>query len=155
MVISDMIRRALEKKGYQNLKVASKALGVSPEILRVTLNRGHIPKDKTLTILAKKLDMDRSLLILTAHQQKVPAEVKGFFLLPSSAKHKEGKRIYPLSEEQCVYLEKIMGPVEIQILRKFRQVSEEGKSQISGYVDYMFATKREISVSQNEEVLVP
>jgi len=52
MKISDMIRQALEKKGFKNLKDASKVLGISPELLRVTINKGHIPKDKTLIMIA-------------------------------------------------------------------------------------------------------
>lgn len=142
MKISDMIRQALEKKGFRNLKDASKVLGISPELLRVTINKGHIPKDKTLIMIANKLGLDRSVLILAAHQEKVPDEVKGFFLSPSQAKFRRGKRKFPLSEEQCNYLEKIMSTDEIMMLRKFRQVSEEAKTQIVGYVDYMFASKR-------------
>ncbi len=139
-----MIRQALEKKGFRNLKDASKVLGISPELLRVTINKGHIPKDKTLIMVAQKLNLDKSVLILTAHQEKVPAEVKGFFLSPSQAKFRRGKRKFPLSEEQCNYLEKIMSAEELQMLRKFRQVSEEAKTQIIGYVDYMFASKRSV-----------
>jgi hypothetical protein len=142
MKISDMIRQAVETKGFRNLKDASKALGISPEILRVTINKGHIPKDKTLGIIANKLGLDTSTLILAAHQEKVPAEVKGFFLSPSPSNLRQGKRIFPLSQEQCAYLEKIMSPVEIQMVRKFRQVSEEAKTQIIGYIDYMFAQTR-------------
>ena len=52
MKISEMIRQALEKKGFRNLKDASKVLGISPELLRVTINKGHIPKDKTLIMIA-------------------------------------------------------------------------------------------------------
>ncbi len=142
MKISEMIRQALEKKGFRNLKDASKILGISPELLRVTINKGHIPKDKTLIMIANKLNLDKSVLILAAHQEKVPAEVKGFFLSPSQAKFRRGKRKYPLSEEQINYLEKIMSSEEILMLRKFRQVSEEARIQIAGYVDYMFASKR-------------
>jgi hypothetical protein len=141
MKISDMIRQAVETKGFRNLKDASKALGVSPEILRITM-KGHIPKDKTLGIIANKLGLDESALILAAHQEKVPAEVQGFFLAPSPSNLRQGKRIFPLSQEQCAYLEKIMSPVEIQMVRKFRQVSEEAKTQIIGYIDYMFAQTR-------------
>jgi len=86
MKISDMIRQALEKKGFKNLKDASKVLGISPELLRVTINKGHVPKDKTLIMIANKLGLDKSVLILSAHQEKVPAEVKGFFLSPSTTK---------------------------------------------------------------------
>ena len=142
MKISEMIRQALEKKGFRNLKDASKVLGISPELLRVTINKGHIPKDKTLIMIAAKLGIDKSVLILSAHQEKVPAEVKGFFLSPSQAKFRRGKRKFPLSEEQINYLEKIMSADEILMLRKFRQVSEEARTQIAGYVDYMFASKR-------------
>jgi len=142
MKITDIIKQELEKKGFKNLKIASKALGISPELLRVIVNKGHLPKDKTLSIIAKKLGLDASSLILSAHQEKVPAEVRGFFLSPVQSKFREGKRVYPLSQEQCDYLEKIMSEQEIQIIRKFRQVSEEAKTQIIGYVDYMFATKR-------------
>ena len=142
MKMSEMIRQALEKKGLKNLKDASKALGISPEILRVTINKGHIPKDSTLSIIASKLDMDRSALILTAHQEKVPDEVKGFFLAPAPTKRRYGKRIFPLSQEQCDYLEKVINNEEIQLIRKLRQVSEEAKVQIIGYVDFMFQTKK-------------
>ena len=142
MKISDMIRQALEKKGFKNLKDASKVLGISPELLRVTINKGHLPKDKTLIMIANKLGLDKSVLILSAHQEKVPAEVKGFFLSPSTTKYRRGKRRYPLSEEQINYLEKILSIEEIMMLRKYRQVSEEAKTQINGYVDFMFASKR-------------
>ena len=142
MKISDMIRQALEKKGFRNLKDASKVLGISPELLRVTINKGHIPKDKTLMMIGAKLGIEKSVLILAAHQEKVPAEVKGFFLSPSQAKFRRGKRKYPLSEEQINYLEKILSVDEIMMLRKFRQVSDEARTQISGYIDFMFASKR-------------
>ena len=142
MKISDMIRQALEKKGFKNLKDASKVLGISPELLRVTINKGHIPKDTTLIMIANKLGLDKSVLILSAHQEKVPAEVKGFFLSPSTTKYRRGKRKYPLSEEQINYLEKILSIEEIMMLRKYRQVSEEAKTQINGYIDFMYASKR-------------
>jgi hypothetical protein len=142
MKISDMIRQALEKKGFKNLKDASKVLGISPELLRVTINKGHIPKDKTLMMIANKLGLDKSVLILSAHQEKVPAEVKGFFLSPSTTKYRRGKRKYPLSEEQINYLEKILSIEEIMMLRKYRQVSDEAKTQINGYIDFMYASKR-------------
>jgi len=142
MKISEMIRKALEKKGFKNLKDASKVLGISPELLRVTINKGHIPKDKTLMQIAVKLNIDKSVLILAAHQEKVPAEVKGFFLSPSQAKFRRGKRKFPLSEEQINYLEKILTVDEIMMLRKFRQVTDEARTQIGGYIEFMFASKR-------------
>lgn len=144
MKISEIIKQAIEKRGYRNLKDASKAVGISPELLRVTMIKGHVPKDKTLIMIANKLGLDKSTLILAAHQEKVPLEVKGFFLAPSEAgSRKGGKRIYPLSTEQCDYLGKILRTDEIQVIRKYRQVTEEAKTQIIGYVEYMFATKRQ------------
>lgn len=142
MKIADMIKQGLKEKGYPNLKVASKALGISPEILRVVINKGHIPKDNTLTKIGKKLGLDNSTLILAAHQEKVPDDVKGYFLSPSPSNTQYGKRTHPLSTEQCVYLEKIMRPEEIQIVRKARQVSDEAKTQIQGYIDYLYASKK-------------
>ncbi len=142
MKIADIIRQALEKKDFSNLKDASKALGISPELLRVTINKGHIPKDKTLIMIANKLGLDKSVLILSAHQEKVPTEVKGYFLSPSQTKFRRGKRKFPLSEEQCNYLEKIMSAEEIQMLRKLRQVSDDARTQVYSYVDYMFSSKR-------------
>jgi hypothetical protein len=142
MKISERIRQALEVKKFKNLKDSAKFLDISPELLRVILNKGHLPKDKTLSTIASRLGMDASGLILAAHQEKVPADVKGFFLSPSQTHYKEGKRVFPLSSEQTDYLSKILNSAEIQLIRKYRQVTEEGKTQIMGYVDYTFASRK-------------
>ncbi len=142
MKISETIKKAIDKKGFKNFKDASKVLGISPELLRVTINKGHIPKDKTLALIAKRLSLDMSMLVLAAHQEKVPDEVKGFFLTPSQAKFNRGKRKFPLSEEQTAYLEKVLNINEIMMLRKFRQVTDEARMQIAGYVDFMYGSKR-------------
>jgi hypothetical protein len=142
MKISESIKLALDKKKFNNLKDAAKFLDISPELLRVILNKGHLPKDRTLSTIASRLGLDKSGLILAAHQEKVPDDVKGFFLSPSATHYKEGKRISPLSSEQSDYLSKILSPAEIQMIRKYRQVSEEGKIQIVGYVDFTFASRR-------------
>jgi len=142
MKISKMIKDALDKKGYKNLKDASKMLDISPELLRVTINKGHIPKDNTLKIIAKKLNLDMSLLVLAAHQEKVPDEVRGYFLTPSDAKLNRGKRKSPLSEEQTTYLAKVLTIDDIMLLRKYRQVSDEGRLQIAGFIDFMYAAKK-------------
>ena len=151
MNISDTIKDALDKKGLRSLKDASAELGISSELLRVILNKGHLPKDKTLGTIATKLGINAPLLILSAHQEKVPTEVKGFFLAPSASKAVKGQRKFPLSHEQCEYLERIMTPAEIQLIRKLRQVSDEAKTQIFGYVDFMFATKRVVKHNGNGE----
>ena len=137
-----MIKDALDKKGFKNLRDASTALDISPELLRVIINKGHIPKDNTLTTIAKILKIEMSTLILAAHQEKVPAEVRGFFLVPSQARFNRGKRKYPLSEEQTTYLEKILTIDEIMMLRKLRQVTDEARIQIAGYVDFMYGSKK-------------
>jgi hypothetical protein len=142
MKISEIIKNALDKKGFKNLKDASKVLGISPELLRVTITKGHIPKDTTLTMIAKKLNLDMSVLVLAAHQQKVPNEVKGYFLTPSQDKFNRGKRKYPLSEEQINYLAQVLSVDEIMLLRNFRLVNDEAQMQIKGYVDFMYASKK-------------
>lgn len=144
MKISESIKQALEKKKFKNLKDAAKFLDISPELLRVILNKGHLPKDRTLSTIASRLGLDTSGLILAAHQEKVPADVKGYFLSPSQTHYKEGKRITPLSSEQTDYLSKILSPAEIQLIRKYRQVAEEGKIQIMGYVDFTYASKKNL-----------
>jgi len=142
MKLSEMIKDALKKKGFHNLKDAAQFLGISQESLRVTVNEGHLPKDQTLGILADKLGLDRTMLILTAHQEKVPLDVKGYFLCPAPEISWRKKRVWPLSEEQCCHLEKIMNAEEIQVVRKLRQVPREAQLQIIGYIDYMFMSKR-------------
>jgi len=142
MKVAEMIKQVLEQRGFRNLRDASAALGISPELLRLTVNQGHIPKDSILEMIAEKLNLDRSALLLAAHQEKAPLEVKGYFLSPTEEKKYEKRRVWPLSEEQCTYLEKILDDTEIQILRKFRQLPDGAKEQITGYLDYTWATKR-------------
>lgn len=142
MNLSEMIKEALKKKGFRSLKNSAQFLGISQELLRVTVNEGHLPKDQTLELLADKLGLDKTTLILTAHREKVPLEVKGFFLSPSPEVTWREKRVWPLSEEQCNYLGRIMSTEEIQVVRKLRQVPRDAQLQIIGHVDYTFAEKR-------------
>ena len=142
MKVAEMIMQVLKQKGYRNLLSASKTLGISSELLRLTVNKGHIPKDSILEMIADKLGLDRSALLLAAHKEKFPFEVKGYFLSPTKQKKFEKRRVWPLSEEQCSYLEKILNEPEIQIIRKFRQLPDEEKAQITGYLDYTWAMKK-------------
>jgi transposase-like protein len=142
MKVAEMIKRALEQKGIRTRKDAAKALDVSPELLRITLYQGHIPKDAILGKIADKLGLDSAELILAAHQEKVPVEVKGYFLSAAKRRAYPKKRVWPLSEEQCDHLGKVLNETEIQIIRMFRQIPDESKAQIVGYVDYTWATKR-------------
>jgi hypothetical protein len=142
MKVAEIIKQVLKQKGFRNLRDAAKALGISQELLRLTVNKEHLPKDEILGMIADKLGLDRSALILAAHQEKVPVGVKGFFLSPTEQKKFEKKRVWPLSEEQCGYLEKILSETEIQIIRKFRQIPDNAKEQITSYLDYTWAAKR-------------
>ncbi len=144
MKIADLIRQALEQNGIPVLRPreAAKFLGISAELLRLILNKGYVPKDSTLGRMADKLGIDAPALILAAHRERVPAEVRGYFLSAAPEKTWRKKRIFPLSEEQCNYLGKIMSPDEIQMVRKFRQVPGEAQTQVLGHIDYVFASKR-------------
>jgi hypothetical protein len=84
------------------------------------------------------------MLVLAAHQQKLPPEVKGYILEPARAKDMPGggKRKWPLSQEQCEYLSRIMKAEEIQLIRKFRQIDPMQKIQVLGYINYQFETAR-------------
>ena len=140
--LSDMIGKELKKRGFRNLKTAAEFIGISPELLRITIHKEHVPKDNILIKIAKKLGLDEGALILAAHQQKVPADVKTFFLSPEEPKTWGRKRKFPLSEEQCNYLAKLMSVEEIQMVRQLRQVDEEAKQQIRDYIDHLYVTKR-------------
>ncbi len=142
MKVAEMIKRALEQKGLLNRKDAAKALGISLELLRITVYRGHIPKDAVLGKIADNLGLDRAELILAAHQERAPIEVKGYFLSAAKRRSYPKKRVWPLSEEQCDHLGKVLNETEIQMIRMFRQVPDETKAGIVGYIEYAWATKR-------------
>ena len=142
MKVAELIMKVLEQRGYRNLSSAAKTLGISKELLRLTVNKGHIPKDSILEIIADKLGLDRSVLLLAAHKEKFPFEVKSYFLSPSKGIKFEKKRVWPLSEEQCSYLEKILNEPELQLIRKLRQLPEDDKAHITGYLDFTWAMKR-------------
>ncbi len=142
MKVAEIIKQALEHKGYRTLREAARALGISQELLRRTVNEGHIPKDSMLGKMAGKLGLDKATLILEAHQERVPVEVKGYFLSPTEQRTYPRKRVWPLSEEQCDYLGKLLNETEIQIIRKYRQLPDDAQTQITGYIDYTWATKR-------------
>jgi hypothetical protein len=68
----------------------------------------------------------------------------GFFLEPQKPAGGvwDEKRKWPLSQEQCDYLSKLMSEQEIQLVRKYRQLAEEQRTQTQGYIDYHFETAR-------------
>jgi hypothetical protein len=141
MKLGELIKQAFDKQGIATLKGASKKVGVSAECLRMFLGAGHMPKDNTLIKIAKSLGLDENLIILAAHREKLSGAGEDNLLVPVVSEY-EKKRMWPISEEQWRYLEKIMRQPEIQLIRKFRQVSTEGQVQIKGYVDFMFVSNR-------------
>ena len=146
MTVSGIIKQELDRRGFAATRSAAQFVGVSTELLRRIVSQDHIPKDRTLVTIARRLEMDPAVLILAAHRQLLPRELSTFTLTPSSPQAAgslwQTKRKWPLSEEQCKYLAEILKPHEIQLLRKYRQLSEEEKIQAIGYVNYMFATQR-------------
>lgn len=152
MKLGEIVKAELKKRGIESLKEASRLLDISPELIRVILTKGHIPKDRTLRVIAQKLGLDLSSLVLTAHKQKLPSDVKGLFLAPTPASldGKKTKRMFPLSQEQCDYLSREMTVEEIQLVRKFRQLNEEAKIQGRGYVEYMFEVARKPPPARDE-----
>jgi transcriptional regulator with XRE-family HTH domain len=141
MKLSDILGRELAKRGLATLKDSARFLGMSTELVRTILNGSRVPKDKNLIKIAERLGINASALILTAHQQNIPLDMQVYLLKPAETVAKN-KRVWPLSVEQCDYLAKIMSPEEIQLMRKYRQLSVEEKIQARGYIYYMFSTKR-------------
>lgn len=141
MKLSDIVGRELAKRGLTTLKDAARFLGMSTELIRTILNGSRVPKDKNLIKIAERLGIEASALILAAHHQNIPADMQAYLLKPSDVSAKN-KRVWPLSLEQCDYLAKMITAEEIQLMRKYRQLTEEEKIQARGYIHYMFSTKR-------------
>jgi hypothetical protein len=147
---SDIIQQELSKRGLATLKEAARFLGISTELLRVTLHAGHLPKDRTLDRIAQRLGLEASMLILAAHQERIPSEVKHLFLAPLAlpVEKRERKRKWPLSQEQCEYLSQIMTAEEIQLVRKCRQLTDDERKQVLGYLHFQFATARNLAAER-------
>src|SRR5512135_746295 len=110
-----LIRQELQKRGVTNLKEAARILDVSPELVRMVLNRGIAPKDSTLVKIARALGLEPAVLIMAAHRQKLPEGLLGDILsvAPPAGGDWNQKRKWPLSQEQCAYLERELRPDEI------------------------------------------
>jgi hypothetical protein len=139
--LRELVQQTIEMQGITTFKAAAKKAGVSTECLRTFLNAGRMPKDNTLIKIAKGLGLDQNLVVLAAHRERLSGTGDDNILVPMVNGYKK-KRIWPLSQEQCLYLEKILHRPEIQLIRKCRQVSTEGRVQIKGYVDFMFMSHR-------------
>lgn len=132
-----MIRRAMELKGLRSIKKAAEYTKISVESFRILLNRGHVPKNRILHQVARSLELDLVRVVIAAQKQLIPQLARENMLTPVEAAYGE-KRIWPLSQEQCEYLAKVLQPEEIQFIRKFRQVTAQGKIQIRGFVDFEY-----------------
>ena len=152
MQISTIVRQELDKRGFSNLKGAAQDLGVSTELLRMFVNKGRVPKDRLLIKIADRLGLDRASMVLEAHKQKLPLDLQGFLLEPQNPARGvwDTKRKWPLSQEQCDYLSSIMSEREIQLLRKYRQLTDDQRAQALGYLDYHFQIARREAVAAAE-----
>ncbi len=142
--LSRLIKEEMKKRGLKDEQLTAGRLGVSYEVLRQILRDNHIPKNRTLLQIARGLDIDPSILIMAAVRERLPRNLGEFMLTvehPPSGDW-ERKRKWPLSQEQCAYLSRLMNSQEIQLVRKYRQLSSDEKSQVVGYINYEFETKR-------------
>ena len=151
MKLAEIVQRELKKRGVGSLKEASRLLGISPELIRVIVTKGHVPKDRTLRVIAQKLNLELSSLVLTAHKEKLPGDVKGLFLSPAPGEAGKAKRKFPLSQEQCEYLSRVITIDEIQLVRKYRQLNDEAKIQSRGYVEYMYGVSKKAAPKGEQE----
>ena len=62
-----------------------------------------------------------------------------------------GKRAWPLTEEQCGQLSKILQLHEIQLIRKSRQLTSEEKQSIISSIDHLFALHRVPQLGEQED----
>lgn len=76
--VSSMIREAIERQGYKDVKECARAIKVPYDLFNKVVG-GHIPKDSQLIEYARKLKIDSRELILTAYRQKAPEDMKRFF----------------------------------------------------------------------------
>lgn len=143
MSLSEMVRQAIRYKGMTTLSQAAKRTGVSTECLRLFLNKKNgIPKDNTLLKIAKGLGLDQNAVLVAAHRERLSEFGEDNLLQPTTSAYGQ-KRVWPLSQEQCQYLGRYLSDAEIQLIRKYRQVSPEGRVQTRGYIDYMYKLHRE------------
>src|SRR5689334_1684462 len=76
--VASIIREAIERKGYKDVKECARSIKVPYDLFNKVVG-GHIPKDAQLLEYAKKLDLDSRELILAAYREKAPEEMKQYF----------------------------------------------------------------------------
>ena len=76
--VATMIREAIERNGYKDVKECARSIKVPYDLFNKVVG-GHIPKDAQLIEYAKKLNIDARELILAAYREKAPEEMKRYF----------------------------------------------------------------------------
>lgn len=76
--VASMIREAIERAGYKDVKECARSIKVPYDLFNKVVG-GHIPKDAQLIEYAKKLDIDHRELVLAAYREKAPPEMKRYF----------------------------------------------------------------------------
>jgi len=76
--VSTMIREAIDRNGYKDVKECARSIKVPYDLFNKVVG-GHIPKDAQLVEYAKKLQIDGRELILAAYREKAPEEMKPYF----------------------------------------------------------------------------
>jgi hypothetical protein len=76
--VASIIREAIERNGYKDVKECARSIKVPYDLFNKVVG-GHIPKDAQLLDYAKKLDLDSRELILAAYREKAPDEMKQYF----------------------------------------------------------------------------
>jgi transcriptional regulator with XRE-family HTH domain len=67
MKLFDILGREMATRNLRSVNAFARFLGMSKEHIRAIL-KGHVPKDKSLIKIAKKLGISATPLILAAHQ---------------------------------------------------------------------------------------
>jgi hypothetical protein len=76
--VASMIREAIERKGFADVKECARAIKVPYDLFNKVVG-GHIPKDAQLIDYAQKLGIDHRELILAAYKEKAPEDMKRYF----------------------------------------------------------------------------
>jgi SOS-response transcriptional repressor LexA len=140
--LAEILRARIEEQGFADIKEFARARDVPYELLRKVVSSGHLPKDTTLELYAKKFGLDLELLIKTVYLQKAPMPVKHIFRgAPRGARDVGDYRTVPvLGKAACgAWLEShqfepgLIEPVDVRDPDAFFVIAE-GESMIGGNI---------------------
>ena len=141
--LADILKARIEEQGFADIKEFARTRDVPYELLRKVISGGHLPKDTTLQLYAKKFDLDLEVLIKTVYQQKAPIPVKHIFRgAPARGAMPVGdfRTVPVLGKAACgAWLEShqfepgLMEPVELRDPDAFFVIAE-GESMIGGNI---------------------